>query len=82
MRARDRRGRQDVHVVREAGSRRWTVVTGQRRLSRHRRQATAVRAGVRAARRLHVELVTHGADGRIRSKNSYGYESPRLDHEQ
>lgn len=41
----------------------------------------AVRAGARAARRHAVDPVTHGRDGRIRSKDSYGNESSRRDTE-
>ena len=40
-----------------------------------------MRAGARAARRHAVDLVTHGRNGRIRSKDSYGNESPQRDTE-
>jgi hypothetical protein len=40
-----------------------------------------VRAGRRTAKRDHVELVMHGRDGRIRSKDSYGIESTTPDTE-
>lgn len=65
-----------VHVV--PG---WKVLRRGRTMSRHRTQVTATRQGVRVARRLHVELVVHGTDGRIRSKNSYGVESAARDRE-
>ena len=39
------------------------------------------RAGIREAKRRRVDVVTHGRDGRIRSKDSYGNESPVLDTE-
>ena len=77
------RGHHDVHVtsVRPAIGRGWQVVQGGRVLSHHHRQTTAVKNGRRAARRDHVELVTHRRDGRIRAKDSYGRESPRRDRE-
>jgi hypothetical protein len=66
-------------VYREAGARAWAVASAGRRHSRHRRQATALGAARRLAKRRHVDVNTHGQDGRIRSKNSYGNESPRRD---
>jgi hypothetical protein len=68
-----------VHVYRETGSSRWTVASGRRPLSRHRRQATAIGAARRAAKRRRVDLVTHARVGRFRRKDSYGNESPRRD---
>lgn len=62
-----------MHVVPEPG-RGWKVRQGRRTLSHHRTQGNAVRAAKREARRDLVELVTHGRTGRIRSKDSYGYE--------
>jgi hypothetical protein len=59
----------------------WKVSRSGRTLSRHRTKARAVRAGKRVARRELVELVTHDRAGRIRSSNSYGYESPARDTE-
>ena len=73
--------RHDVHVSARADRRGWKVTQGSRTLSRHRLQSTAVRAPTRTARRDHVELVVQGRDGRIRSKDSYGYEGPTLDRE-
>jgi hypothetical protein len=69
----------EVHVFRDAESRRWTVASAGRRRSRHRRQATAIRAGIRVAKRRRVDLVTHGRDGRFRRKDSYGNETRRRD---
>jgi hypothetical protein len=62
----------------EIGSR---VKQGRRTLSRHRTQSGAVRAAIRTAKHAAVDVVTHGRDGRIRSKDSYGSESPVLDRE-
>ena len=45
----------------------------------YRTQADAARAGIHQARQRRVDLVIHGRNGRIRSKDSYGNESPRLD---
>ena len=73
--------RREVHVYREAASRWWIVSSAGRRVSRHRRQATAVRAARRVAKRRRVDLSTHARTGRIRSKDSYGSESPQRDRD-
>ena len=74
----DRR-RREVHVYRDSDSGRWIVSSAGRRLSGHYRQATAVRAGRRAARKRRVDLNTHTLNGRIRTKDSHGNESSRRD---
>jgi len=71
----------DVHVSADSDLRRWKVTRHRRVMSRHRTQATAVRAAKREARRHRVDLVTHGRDGRIRSKDSYGNEGTTRDTE-
>jgi hypothetical protein len=68
-------------VYKEHAGSLWIVANGRRRVSRHRKQATAVRAGRRMAKRRHVDLVTHARSGRFRSKDSYGIESARRDRE-
>ena len=68
--------RHDVHVI-VSRVRRWKVTQGGRTLSSHRTQRTALGA----ARRHRVDLVTHGRDGRIRSKDSFGNESAAHDTE-
>ena len=73
--------RREIRLYKDAASCYWVVVRGRRTYSRHRRQATAIRVGIRAARRHRVDLVTHGLDGRIRSKDSYGNETRRRDTE-
>ena len=70
---------QHVHVFKDDESTNWVVSVGGRRLSRHRTQYVAVAAGHRAAKRHHVELVTHGRNGRIRKRDSYGPDSARQD---
>ena len=67
----------DVHVFRDPDTCRWVMTDGRREHSLHRTQAAAVRAGLRVAKRRRVDVVTHGRDGRMRSKDSYGNESPR-----
>lgn len=73
--------RGDVHVMTQRENAGWKVMQGHRTLSNHRMQRTAIAAGRRLARRNRVELVTHGRNGRIRSKDSFGYESPARDSE-
>ena len=72
--------RPDVHVIAKR-VRRWKVTQGGRTLSHHVTQETAVTAARRVARRSRVDLVTHGCNGRIRSKDSYGNESGAHDSE-
>ena len=70
----------DVHVTVDR-VRRWKVTQGGRTLSNHLTQQTALSAAKRVARRDQVELVTHGLNGRIRSKDSVGNESAVRDTE-
>ena len=72
--------RRDVHVIGNR-VRSWKVTQGGRTLSNHRTQETALTAARRVARRHRVDLVTHGRNGRIRSKDSYGNESAARDTE-
>lgn len=66
--------REDGWAVRRAGARRDS--------SRHSTQRDAERAARSTARRQGGEVVTHGRDGRIRSKDSYGSDpSPPRDTE-
>jgi hypothetical protein len=71
----------DVHVIADPERSRWKVEQGGRTVSNHRTQSNAVKAARRKAKRTRVDLVTHGRDGKIRSKDSYGNESPTRDSE-
>ena len=62
----------DVHVTKNVSGAKWRVSQGGATLSTHRTQSHAVDAARREAKRDRVELVTHGRDGRIRSKDSFG----------
>lgn len=64
--------RKGQHVVLHEG--RWSVRTAgsSKASSTHATQAEAVRAATEIARKLKTELYIHGADGRIRERNSYG----------
>ena len=70
------------HVVkREDG---WAVhgAGNSRDTSRHRTQAEAEDAARDIARSQRSEVITHGRDGRIRSKDSYGNDpNPPRDRE-
>ena len=72
--------RHDVHVIVNR-VRRWKVTQGGRTLSNHLTQETALTAAKRVARRNRVDVVTHGRNGRIRSKGSFGNESAPRDIE-
>ena len=81
----------DLHIIRRGQSRRlgrsarrkaeWYITRSGRTLSEHRTQKYAMTVGRRLACRTGVDLVTHGRDGRIRSKDSYGNESSKSDSE-
>ena len=71
----------DVHVSADPGRVCWRVRLGGRTLSNHRTQSSALSAARRVARRHQVDLVTHGRNGRIRSKDSYGNERTTKDSE-
>ena len=71
----------DVHVIPADTRGGWTVTHGHDRLSRHRTQRHAVKAGRVVARRAGVDLVTHGRDGQIRAKDSFGNEGSARDTE-
>ena len=58
------------HIVRLGKS--WSVKTNGRVLSSHETQNKAQSSAIVRARRAGAEVVTHGRDGRIRSKDSYG----------
>lgn len=62
--------RSNVHVSKDGAG--WKVTRAGSRISSHRTQANAIHAGKKTARQGEVDLVIHGRDGRIRSKDSYG----------
>lgn len=70
------------HVVQRGAG--WAVrrAGAGRDSSHHQTQAQAAKAARRTARREGGEVVTHGRDGRIRSKDSYGSDpNPPRDRE-
>jgi hypothetical protein len=70
-----------VHVSRSSGGT-WRVSQGGNTVSTHRTQVAAVTRGRTEARKDRVDLVTHGRDGRIRSKDSFGKDlNPPKDRE-
>lgn len=71
----------DLHVVIDTIRGGWNVIRDGRRLSHHLTQRRALRIGRRVARQARVDLVTHGRDGRVRSKDSYGNEGRIRDTE-
>ena len=62
----------DVHVSRNSGKTTWKTTQNGETLSNHRTQANGAAAGQMEAKRDRVDLVVHGRDGKIRSKDSYG----------
>ena len=64
----------NLHVVPHGTG--WDVIHEGSRYaeSHHETQDEAIAAGTERARREHVELLIHGRDGQIRSRNSYGHD--------
>jgi len=64
--------KKEIHVVPRDDA--WAVRRegASRDSSHHDRKSDAVGAARTTARRDHVELVTHGKDGRIQDSDSYG----------
>ncbi len=50
----------------------WSVKSGGYVLSSHDTQHNAIKNAVIRAKRMQSEVVIHGRDGKIRSKDSYG----------
>jgi len=64
------------HVVKRPDG--WAVLGegNSRDTSHHRTQAQAEAAARDIARNQHSEVLTHGLDGKIRSKDSFGNDPP------
>ena len=61
--------KKSVHISLNKGNgKKWKVSEGGKVLSTHDTQ----KAGKSIAKKTHTELVTHGMDGKIRSKDSFG----------
>ncbi|MGO4329573.1 DUF2188 domain-containing protein [Cupriavidus sp. 2TAF22] len=62
----------NIHVVPHGNG--WDVIHEGARYadSHHDSQEDAIEAGTRDAQRERVELLIHGQDGQVRSRNSYG----------
>jgi len=75
-----KKGGLDVHVIKNPKGG-WDARKGSRVLSTSRTQANAIKKGKARAVTDRVDLVIHGRDGKIRSKDSYGNESARRDTE-
>lgn len=61
----------NVHVVRSSDGN-WRVKQDGERLSTHQTQRNADKRAAVEARKDGVDRVTHGRDGKIRSKDSFG----------
>ncbi len=64
--------KKNIHIVPKDGG--WEVKRegSKSPVSKHRTQAAADKKARPMARRDRVELVTHGRDGKIRDKDSFG----------
>jgi hypothetical protein len=60
----------DVHVSKDGSG--WKTLQSGEKQSHHRTQGAALDRGEKVAKRNGVDLVTHGRDGKIRSKDSFG----------
>lgn len=73
--------KKDVHIVKQPGKSAWDVKQAGEVQSSHRTQGAAIDRGISRAKSDKVDVVVHGRDGKIRSKDSYGNESPKKDTE-
>lgn len=71
----------DVHIVRQKDGSGWNVKQGGDVQSSHRTQEAAIERGTLIGKRDRVDVVVHGRDGKIRSKDSYGNETKVKDTE-
>lgn len=62
----------DVRVLPDQGE--WKVEQNGQTLSTHQSQEDAIRVARERARADEAELEVHGADGRIRERDSYGHD--------
>ena len=68
----------DVHVSKDGNG--WKTSQGGEKISHHRTQGAAIDRATTIAKQDRVDVVTHGRDGKIRSKDSYGND-PRSIHD-
>ena len=61
----------NLHVSKQ-GTSNWKVTQNGERLSTHQTQGNAIERATQHAQQDRVDVVTHGRDGKIRSKDSYG----------
>jgi hypothetical protein len=61
----------DVHVS-KTDNNRWKVTQNGEKISTHGTQANAIERGRTEAKKDGVDLVTHGRDAKIRSKDLFG----------
>ena len=64
------KGKGDLHVSKQGSN--WKVTQQGERLSTHQTQANANQRAIKHAKHDGVDVVIHGRDGKIRSKDSYG----------
>ena len=65
--------KRSIHVSLNKGSgRKWKITQNSKVVSTHNTQKLAEQAGKSVAKKARAELVTHGEDGKIRSKDSFG----------
>ena len=68
----------DVHISKDGNG--WKTTQDGQKQSHHRTQEAAIERGTQIAKQDRVDVVTHGRDGKIRSKDSYGND-PRSIHD-
>jgi phosphoribosylcarboxyaminoimidazole (NCAIR) mutase len=64
----------DKHVVKSGGG--WAVKSGGSVVSKHRTQKNAATSAIKSAKKEGADVVIHGRDGKIRSKDTYGKKDP------
>jgi hypothetical protein len=64
----------DKHVVKNGSG--WAVKSSGQVESKHRTQGSAIKQAVSGAKKVGADVVVHGRDGKIRSKDTYGKKDP------
>ena len=73
--------KKQIHVSRNKGGG-WKTTKNSSLLSTHKTQENAINKAKSEAKKIGAEVVTHGRDGKIRSKDSYGNDpNPPTDKE-
>jgi hypothetical protein len=64
--------KKNVHTVKNSDGKGWVNKVAGEAVSTHRTQEKAIEKGRTIAKQAQAEHLIHGADGKIRARNTYG----------